>query len=128
MHFTKREFETLFVGDAIIRGPLIWDAQKFSELGTFNDVAFFLGRDDCDICLRASHKKWIVGYLPCFYVSRSLNGTSRKPRSADTVKAMNARSDLSLLFPGELHKFWNTDDPTECFVTKKDLDKIRITE
>jgi hypothetical protein len=128
MHFTKRETHTLFIGDAIIRGPLIWDAHKFSSLGALDDVAFFLGRDDCDICLRASYKKWIVGYLPCFYSSSSINGTSRKPRSADTIKCMDERSDLSLLFPGELHNFWNIENSNGRLVGQKGLRKIRIAQ
>jgi hypothetical protein len=126
MHFTKRELHTLFIGEAIIRGPIIWDAKKYSVLGALDDVAFFLGRDDCDICLRASHSGWIVGYLPCSYSSNSLNGTSRKPRSVDTVEAMNSRSDLTLLFPGLLHRFWNSENSSGGIIRKIVLKKIRV--
>jgi hypothetical protein len=128
MHFTKREFHTLFIGDAIIRGPIIWDSKKFSTLGALNDVAFFLGRDDCDICLRANQKKWIVGYLPCKYVSDSMNGTSRKPKSIEVIESIDKRSDLSLLFPGELHRFWDRENSREQLNGQKTLKRVRIKE
>jgi len=126
MYFTKRELHTLFIGDAIIRGPVIWDSKKFHTLGALDDVAFFLGRDDCDICLRANQKKWIVGYLPCIYVSSSMNGTSRKPRSVDVIESMNRRSGLSLLFPGELHRFWDRENSREQLNEQKALKRVRI--
>jgi len=126
MHFTISELHTLYIGDAIIRGPVIWDSKKFSALGALDDVAFFLGRDDCDICLRATQKKWIVGYLPCTYASISMNGTSRKPRGVDAIEAMDKRSGLSLLFPGELHRFWDRENSREQLNGQKALKRVRI--
>ena len=126
MYFTKRELRTLFIGDAIIRGPVIWDSKKFHALGALDDVAFFLGRDDCDICLRANQKKWIVGYLPCIYISNAMNGTSRKPRSIDVIEAMNKRSILSRIFPGELHRFWDRENSGEQSHGQKALKRLQI--
>lgn len=128
MYFTKRELDTLFIGDAIIRGPVIWDSAKFHALGALDDVAFFLGRDDTDICFRANQKKWIVGYLPCIYFSHPLNGTSRKPRSIDVIESMDKRTGLSLVFPGELHRFWDQNNSREQLNGQKAMDRVRINK
>ena len=53
MKFSESDWKTLFIGEAIIRGPIIWDSKKLKALDGFDDINFYLGRDDCDVSLRA---------------------------------------------------------------------------
>lgn len=109
MKFSQRELTTLFIGQALIRGPIVWSAEKFRNLGGFNDVAFFLGRDDCDLSLRGLNKGFVVGYLPCQQVSNPNNGTTRKPRTVEVQARLGERTELHSAHPGALDSYWNKD-------------------
>jgi hypothetical protein len=108
MKFSKRELNTLFVGQALIRGPIVWSAESFRNLAGFDDVSFFLGRDDCDLSLRGLMEGFVVGYLPCDQVSNPSFGTTRKPRTEAVQVKLNERADLSLSHKGTLDFYWNS--------------------
>jgi GT2 family glycosyltransferase len=106
MHFTQKEFRKLYIGEAIIRGPIIWKAEIFRELNGFNDVAFYLGRDECDLSLRGNLNGFFVAYMPCLVYSIYEEGTTRKPRNSEVEKAIVSRNNLSKKNPGYLHRYW----------------------
>jgi hypothetical protein len=107
MKFNRKDFNTLYLGEAIIRGPVIWRAEIFRELNGYDDVAHPLGRDDCDICFRAFLSGYLSGYLPCGAYSVFNQGTTRKQRSPDDQEALDARNLLARSMPGRLVEYWN---------------------
>jgi len=107
MRYTSNELETVFMGEAIIRGPIIWKNEIFRSLSGYNDIAFPLGRDECDLSFRAAKNGYIVGFLPTYCYSNPQNGTSRKPRSPNVVDALNLRNRIAEKNPGELTHFWS---------------------
>jgi hypothetical protein len=107
MWFSKRQLQTIYPGEAVIRGPLIWRTELYRKLQGLNDVAFFLGRDDCDLCLRGSLQlETFVGYLPCRSFSNPHSGTTRKPRTKEVLEEMNRRDCLASAIPGILNHYW----------------------
>lgn len=107
MFFSRKELWTIFPGEAVIRGPLIWRAEFYRKLGGLNDIAYYLGRDDCDLAFRGNVElNTFVGFLPCESYSNPNSGTTRKPRADDVVREMKMREELSLRSAGALHKYW----------------------
>ncbi len=107
MKFSSKELATLFIGQALIRGPIVWSAEKFKKLGGFNDIAFFLGRDDCDISLRGLKNGFVVGFVPCEQISNPSNGTTRKPRTKEVQAKLNERVELHSIHKGSLDFYWS---------------------
>jgi hypothetical protein len=106
MTFSRKQLNTVYLGQAIIRGPIVWDFAKFLLLNKFDDVSFFLGRDDCDLCIRGAMKGYEVGFIPSFSYSISGEGTTRKPRSQAAIKALEERAELASKFEGVLGRHW----------------------
>jgi len=106
MYFSKKEFNTVYLGDSIIRGPIMWKSQIFKSLGSFNDLSYWLGRDDTDLCLRARYSGYLVGYLPSKAYSISDQGSSRKKRSQDVLAQMELRAILAKNQKGSLDAYW----------------------
>jgi hypothetical protein len=133
MRFTDRELRTLYVGEAVIRGPIVWDYVKFLELSKFNDISFFLGRDDCDLSFRGKNLGFKVGYLPSCSYSISENGTTRKPRSQEAMVHLEQRQNLARHHLGEITKFWNeaSHSGRKIFLTKRNrvarIKKIQLS-
>jgi glycosyltransferase involved in cell wall biosynthesis len=74
----------LYLGETIMRGPVIFDRTKYMQIGALNSKAFFQGFDDHDFCARALLLGYRVGYTPVRYSSPLEYGTTRKPRSVRT--------------------------------------------
>jgi len=72
----------VYLGETIMRGPLLIDKEKYLELGGFNTEAFFLGFDDHDFCLRANLNNYRVGYTPVGFSAPLKEGSTRKKRTA----------------------------------------------
>ena len=107
MQFSAKQLKTIYPGQAIIRGPLIWRSEFFEQLGGFDDFAYFLGRDDCDLSLRGwLQLKYFVAYMPCRSYSNPHEGTTRKPRTAEAITELQKRADLANRFKGRLSSLW----------------------
>ena len=107
MNFSKSQVNSVYIGQSLIRGPIVWSRENFQRLGGFNDVSYYLGRDDCDIALQGLMHELKVGYLPCVQASNPKNGTTRKPRTERAQQSLKERSNLAKMHPGELDSFWN---------------------
>lgn len=107
MKFTSSELDSLYLGEALIRGPVIWKAEIFRNLNGFDDVAHPLGRDDCDICFRAFTLGYLSGYLPCRAFSIFYQGTTRKQRSISAQRCLDERILLAEKNPSRLVEFWH---------------------
>jgi GT2 family glycosyltransferase len=124
MQFNKKQLNTLYVGEAVIRGPVIWVAEVFRKFYGFDDVAFTLGRDDCDLCFRALLQGYISGYLPCSAFSIYEQGTTRKKRSQTDQTELDNRISISKNNPGILMQFWKGELSQNLV---KDLQRIKRT-
>lgn len=76
------EERKIFVGETVMRGPLLIDKEKLVELGDWDYGAFFQGFDDHDFCLKAYLSRGFrVGYVPIGFASPAFDGTTRKKKS-----------------------------------------------
>jgi glycosyltransferase involved in cell wall biosynthesis len=71
----------VYLGETVMRGPLLIDKDKYSEIGGFNTDLFFLGFDDHDFCYRANSLNFRVGYSPVHFLSPLRLGANRKHRT-----------------------------------------------
>jgi len=107
MRFSKRTRQTIFLGQSIIRGPILWRTSSLFEVGGINHKSYFLGWDDYDV----SYRLWKVlnqrvGYLPSDCYSIPYSGTNSKPRTELADRIYSERNELAKRFPGELDAFW----------------------
>ena len=78
----------IWLGETVMRGPLLIDKDKYLELGGFDTDSFFLGYDEHDLFLRASLVGYRCGYVPIDFLSPLKSGTSRARRSWKTEFAL----------------------------------------
>lgn len=71
----------IYIGDTVMRGPLLIDRSKYFEVGGFDISSFFQGFDDHDFSIRSRALGFKVGYVPVRFFSPPEIGTTRKPRS-----------------------------------------------
>jgi len=107
MGYSRKQLSSFYIGEAVIRGPILWRSAIFRKLSGFDDIGFPLGRDDCDLCFRAYIEGYLSGYMPCESYSIYNQGTTRKPRSIADQKALTEREVLARKFPGDLARYWN---------------------
>lgn len=125
MHFSSSQMQKLYLGEAVIRGPIVWLSKTFRRLNGFDDVGFVLGRDDCDLSFRGFLSGHLSGYLPCKCFSIFEQGTTRKPRSNEDQLALNARQELSRNYPARLVLFWGKRSVDYAF-EKNAINQLKI--
>ena len=125
MHYSSNQMNKIYLGEAVIRGPIVWLSKTFRELNGFDDVGFVLGRDDCDLSFRGFLNGHISSYLPSTAYSIYEQGTTRKSRSIEDRIALKARQELSQNFPGRLVNFWNKRSSDKAF-EKKAINQMKI--
>ena len=106
MLYNESDFYRIFLGEAIIRGPIVWKFEIFRSLKGYNDISYYLGRDDCDLSFRGLFEGYRVGYLPTQTFSFYDDGTTRKTKTSKVIEMINDRELLTKSNPGELTKFW----------------------
>jgi glycosyltransferase involved in cell wall biosynthesis len=74
----------IYIGDTFMRGPILFDRQKYYSIGGLDTKRFFQGYDDHDFCGRALLNNYLVGYTPVRFASPLNLGTARKKRSLFT--------------------------------------------
>lgn len=128
MKFTSTELNNVYLGEAIIRGPIVWRTSPLKTLGGINDVAFFLGWDDYDLSWRLWRQyRMRVAYLPAYSYSVPNTGTNSKARKADTEEQYSIRKQIAALNPGELSKLWELIEKNNSIEFPK-LEKRRIKQ
>ncbi len=78
----------VWIGETIMRGPLLFRMDDFTRLGRFDDRRFYLGNDDHDLCLRANSGGLRVGFSPVIFSSPLDQGSTRRKRSAKSLVAL----------------------------------------
>jgi glycosyltransferase involved in cell wall biosynthesis len=72
----------VWLGQTVMRGPLLIHRAKYEQLGGLNSAAFFLGYDDHDLAIRAwIERGWRVGFVPVDFESRLEFGATRQKAS-----------------------------------------------
>lgn len=74
----------IYIGETVMRGPLLFNLETFRKIGNFDSQRFFQGFDDHDFCARAMYLGYQVGYCPINFVSPLHLGSTRKRRSVST--------------------------------------------
>jgi hypothetical protein len=84
-HLSPESKQILYMGQTVMRGPLMVDKAKYLVTGGFDTEKFFLGFDDHELSLRG----WLnhgmrVGYTAVDYVSPRDLGATRKEKSLES--------------------------------------------
>ena len=74
----------VWIGETIMRGPLIMDLDKYFLLGGLDPKAFFQGFDEHDLMLRARKAGYKVGFTYVGFESPLAVGTTRKRKTLAT--------------------------------------------
>lgn len=103
LSFTKKQSKSVYLGDTVIRGPIMWRGDYIRDLGGFQDFRYFLGGDERQICIdgRIRHNMR-VGYMPTKCYTNVWSGTSHSPekRNETTLHHIRLRTDLQILKNG----------------------------
>jgi glycosyltransferase involved in cell wall biosynthesis len=74
----------LYIGQTVMRGPLMFDREKYFNLGGLDKFRFFQGFDDHDFSARALLNGLKVAYTPVSFESPLELGSTRRSRSLVT--------------------------------------------
>jgi glycosyltransferase involved in cell wall biosynthesis len=77
----ERNLGNVWIGETVMRGPIIFERTKYLELGGLNTNAFFLGNDDQDLILRAKFAGYKVGFSPIRFASPLILGSTRTKKT-----------------------------------------------
>lgn len=111
LRYSKRAAQCVFLGEAVVRGPIIWTTAHLKLINGFNDVSYFLGWDDYDASYRLYCEfKFRVGYLPSSCYSLVNTGTNSFPRSISTLEQYSLREDLATRSQGLISEYWKLRD------------------
>jgi glycosyltransferase involved in cell wall biosynthesis len=76
----------IWVGQTVMRGPLLIKRDRLESLGSLDTRAFFLGNDDHDLAYRAFFTNgYRTGFVPVGFKSPIHHGSTRKTRSLSTL-------------------------------------------
>jgi glycosyltransferase involved in cell wall biosynthesis len=70
----------IWLGETVMRGPIIFEKKVYLDIGGFNTDAFYQGNDDHDLILRVSKLKKKVGFTPINFAAPLALGSYRKKR------------------------------------------------
>jgi hypothetical protein len=77
---TESNSGKIWIGETVMRGPLLLRKDYYKKIGGFNTKAFFLGNDDHDLFIRAKDFGLKVGYSPIVFASPLNFGSTRKKK------------------------------------------------
>jgi GT2 family glycosyltransferase len=106
--FSKKALRYVFVGESVVRGPILWRTSHLKLCNGFNDVGYFLGWDDYDLCYRLFNEYNLrTGYLASSAYSLINTGTNSFLRSSQTQIEYERREYLATLHQGSISEYWN---------------------
>jgi hypothetical protein len=114
MRYSRKQFATVYLGDSIIRGPVIWRSFYLKKLGLFSDHKYFLGGDEREMSVQGFDRfNYRVGFLATTCFTNLWTGTSHNPqkRTTETLQILNRRKELQQLNGGNfLHELTRIDN------------------
>jgi GT2 family glycosyltransferase len=76
----------MWVGETVMRGPLLVHRERYMSLGGLDTLAFFLGNDDHDLAYRAFVTQgYRTAFVPVGFNSPIHQGSTRKNKSVSTM-------------------------------------------
>ena len=99
-HETLKAFlGRLWIGDSVMRGPLLMKRDFYIEMGGFDVAAFYQGLDDHDLSLRVKSVGGVVGFSPIYFSSPIELGAGRfyksfRQRLVSTIHAQARRTNF----------------------------------
>jgi len=81
MDSESKNLKKLYIGETVMRGPILYDREKYFLIGGLDVKRFFQGFDEHDFCARAILNNYLVGYTPIGFSSPPNIGSSRKRRT-----------------------------------------------
>jgi hypothetical protein len=76
----------MWVGETVMRGPLLVHRERYMSLGGLDTLAFFLGNDDHDLAYRAFVAQgYRTAFVPVGFNSPIHQGSTRKRKSVSTM-------------------------------------------
>ncbi len=113
MKYSRKQLTTVYIGDSVIRGPVIWRSSYLKKLGLFSDHKYFLGGDEREMSVQGFNLfNYKVGFLATTCFTNLWTGTSHNPqkRTKETLKILDGRKDLQQLNGGNfLHELKRID-------------------
>jgi hypothetical protein len=74
-----QQMRNIWLGQTVMRGPLMIDSHLYSSIGGLDNNHFFLGNDDHDLAYRGyREKKLRCGFVPVGFESPLAEGSTRK--------------------------------------------------
>ncbi len=100
----------IWLGETIMRGPLILDRAKYLMTGGFKTDQFFLGNDDHDLNLRIKDYGFKVGFTPIQFASPLVLGNSRRKSKLTSRiwRQVHRFARRKYLSESALYKFFQT--------------------
>jgi GT2 family glycosyltransferase len=88
----------IWVGDTVMRGPIMFKRSDYLDIGGFDTRSFFLGNDDHCLCMRVLRMGKTVAFTPVHFWAPLAKGSER------------AHKTLRSLFWRELHRYVRADN------------------
>jgi glycosyltransferase involved in cell wall biosynthesis len=82
--YLRKPRREVWIGETIMRGPLLMDLDKYFKIGGLDSKAFFQGFDEHDLMLRARQAGYKVGFSHVEFESPLAVGTTRKMKAIST--------------------------------------------
>ena len=104
MMYSRRQISTVYIGDSVIRGPIIWRTSFLKKLGLFDDFKYFLGGDEREMSIQGFNLfGYKVGFLATTCYTNLWTGTSHNPqkRTRETLQILEKRKELQQLNGGD---------------------------
>ena len=113
MDSESNNLKKLYIGETVMRGPILYDREKYFLIGGLDVKRFFQGFDEHDFCARAILNNYLVGYTPIGFSSPPNIGSSRKRRTLLTeiiilskiLKRISRRKSSALASEEKLKSF-----------------------
>ena len=82
--FIQKHLGNVWLGETIMRGPMIFRKRDYLSLKGFNVKAFYQGLDDHDLMLRANQIGKTVGFSPIYFSSPTHLGSMRAKKTTSS--------------------------------------------
>jgi hypothetical protein len=93
-----RYFGHVWIGDTVMRGPLLIRKGEFDSLGGLDNKRFYLGGDEHDLFYRARGSGLQVGFTPVAFTSQLAHGSTRKKKPFTSIIAQRMYQARSVIY------------------------------
>lgn len=102
----------IWVGETVMRGPILFRRAEYIQYGGFDTTSFFLGNDDHDLFSRLSKRGKNVAFTPIHFSAPLVNGSER------------AHKTVRNLFWREIHRWVRANNLRHSHLYRYSLGEI----